>query len=606
MNADREPTALDAVLPCGLAFVASFCLLGVEMAAGRMMAMYVGAGLYNWTSVIGVILAGVTVGNYAGGRLADRIDPRKLLAALLLVGAGVCLAIPILQYWVGRWMRWDAFSETPFPQRVALHVTLVFLLPSTAMGTIGPVVAKLAIDRGGARGRTVGNVYAWGALGSIAGTFAAGFYGIGALGTAGVVLLMAAFLAITAFVAAPRVSLRLALLGAPFLVGALSGSLIVAGRGPGKLVWTDTGLGVRERGFYDRIHSLETEYSFIRVFEDRRKKARNLFMDNLVHAVYSTEKPDALLYDYEQVYDVLSRRIGSGRDGPRSLFIGGGGYVFPRHVRRLWPQGWVEVAEIDAGVTEVNFAAFGLLRDEVVVHELGAAQAEIASAPSSSGASSRPIQIYHLDARNHVEDLLRRKRQGKNFEPFDFVYGDAFNDYCVPYHLVTREFFEKVRDILRPDSGVYLMNVIDIYESGLFLGSLYNTLRQVFPTVYVISTRATGPSMSPTARDTWIIAASVGPIDVRDFGTRAGEPPCTASVLDEAALKHLVDRSHGLVLTDDYTPVENLLEVVVQRRSMPSVESSKASDSMPSVEASKDSVPSVESSKDAESKPAAE
>ena len=44
------------------------------------------------------------------------------------------------------------------------------------LGTIGPAAAKMALDLGQATGRTLGNVYAWGAVGSIIGTFLTGYY----------------------------------------------------------------------------------------------------------------------------------------------------------------------------------------------------------------------------------------------------------------------------------------------------------------------------------------------------------------------------------------------------------------------------------------------
>ena len=47
-------------------FVSSACLLVLEIAAGRLLAPYVGVSLYTWTSIIGVILAGLSLGNWLG------------------------------------------------------------------------------------------------------------------------------------------------------------------------------------------------------------------------------------------------------------------------------------------------------------------------------------------------------------------------------------------------------------------------------------------------------------------------------------------------------------------------------------------------------------
>lgn len=443
---------------------------------------------------------------------------------------------------------------------------------------MGPVVVKLALEGGGGTGRTIGRVYASGAFGSIVGTFLSGYYLIGLIGTSGVALSVAALLGLQALLLLPGFSLRLLAVSWPLLLGLLAASGVVGGRGRGKWMWTADGPRVYETGSQSPrqwIFAKESQYSFVRVAEERGPRTtRLLIMDNLLHAIYAPKQPQTLLYDYERLYHLLTRRH---VDNPLQLnffFIGGGGYVFPRHVRRIWPSCEVQVAEIDPVVTEANFEAFGLSPDEVLVHESGVAMAQ--SAPRSSAAPetqapAKRIEIFHLDARNHVDDLVRQRSEGQGFKPFDFIYGDAFNDYCVPQHLVTEEFMVKLRDLLVPGRGIYLMNVIDIYESGLFLGSIYNTLAKVFPRVYIFTSRTEGPSADRAARETWILAASLRELDLADLGQRPGEEDFQGSMLTPEHIQTLVRRSGGLVLTDDYAPVENLLAPVVRRRSLQEV-----------------------------------
>ena len=429
---------------------------------------------------------------------------------------------------------------------------------------------------GGGTGRTIGRVYAWGALGSIFGTFLSGYWLIGLMGTSGVVLSVALLLGLQAWLLAPRSSLRLFAVSAPFLIATLAASSLVAGRGRGKWIWMDDGLKVYEQGNQgprEWLYAKESQYSFVRVAEERGpQRTRLLLMDNLLHAIYAPEKPQALLYDYERLYHVLTTRHVTDPTDLRFFFIGGGGYVFPRHVRRFWPSCEVQVAEIDPVVTEANFEAFGLRPEDVVVHDSGLVEAQApvpVPAPLTPAApASKPMEIFHLDARNHIDDLLRSKREGRSFKAFDFIYGDAFNDYCVPQHLVTEEFMVKVRDLLAPGRGIYLMNVIDIYDSGLFLGAMYNTLAKVFPKVYIFTNRTEGPSADKAARDTWIIAASLRDLDLADLGKRPGEEDFQGSVLKPEHIDVLIQRSNHLVLTDDYAPVENLLAPVVRRRSL--------------------------------------
>ena len=57
------------------------------------MAPVLGVSLYTWTSVIGVVLAGISLGNYLGGRLADRWASLRLLGGILAMGGLSCLCI---------------------------------------------------------------------------------------------------------------------------------------------------------------------------------------------------------------------------------------------------------------------------------------------------------------------------------------------------------------------------------------------------------------------------------------------------------------------------------------------------------------------------------
>ena len=74
-------------------FVSSCCTLILELVAGRILAPFIGVSLYTWTSIIGVVLAGISLGNYLGGRIADKWPQRRTLGILLAAGGLASLAI---------------------------------------------------------------------------------------------------------------------------------------------------------------------------------------------------------------------------------------------------------------------------------------------------------------------------------------------------------------------------------------------------------------------------------------------------------------------------------------------------------------------------------
>ena len=181
----NPPSAWAWLVPNFTVFISSLCIMVVELVAGRLIARYVGSSLYTWTSVIGIVLAGIAAGNYIGGRLADRYRALEALASLFLLSSAACLLIPLLN---------DRVADLAFLRsrewslRIAMHVFLVFFLPAAFMGSISPVAAKMALGLSTQTGRTVGSVYSWGAVGGIVGTFLTGYFLIAEMGTVAVLL----------------------------------------------------------------------------------------------------------------------------------------------------------------------------------------------------------------------------------------------------------------------------------------------------------------------------------------------------------------------------------------------------------------------------------
>jgi spermidine synthase len=172
-----------------------------------------------------------------------------------------------------------------------------------------------------------------------------------------------------------------------------------------------------------------------------------------------------------------------------------------------------------------------------------------------------------MDARNFVDDRLRADRGSTDPVQYDFIYGDAFNDLSVPYHLTTREFNEKLERLLAPD-GVYMINIIDIYREGLgrFLGSFVSTALETFPYVYVFSSDAEGPTPN---RDTFVVACGRQPLDIFQLGRRQADFEYEGRLFawSQAGIRGgemdtVLARARGMILTDDFAPVDVLLAPV--------------------------------------------
>lgn len=181
--------ALNMTRLYAIAFIASGCTLVIELVAGRLLAPYIGVSLYTWTSVIGVILAGISIGNFLGGRLADRYPGPSVLGLTLVAASltsfitlGLVSLLPQFTLWM------------PLVPRILVLTTVIFFLPGCILGMITPLVVKQALTDLGHAGGLVGRVYAISTAGSLVGVYLTGFVLIAHFGTRLIVVMVAAVL----------------------------------------------------------------------------------------------------------------------------------------------------------------------------------------------------------------------------------------------------------------------------------------------------------------------------------------------------------------------------------------------------------------------------
>jgi spermidine synthase len=490
--------------PYLLVFVSSACTMVIELVASRFIAPNVGVSLYTWTSVIGVILAGIALGNYIGGRLADRYGSPSLLGIVYSLAALATL-IPL---WLGADLHTFRLPfETPLMIWLVIYIALLFLLPSVILGCVSPIVVKLSLSDLIRAGTTVGKIYAWSTAGSIFGTFLTGFYLISHYGTRATIVGVSVLLFLLGLWFLTAVPGRRALVRAVVLAAIYTGALLLLSRG----------------GLLATECMRETDYFCINVYEKDQdgRDVRELLLDRLVHSYTDMGDPTYLAYGYEKTYAGLIAPLARETKGIDAFFIGGGGYTFPRYLQTVLPESHIVVTEIDPGVTWAAHEWLGLPDDTAIVS-------------------------YNEDARRYL--VTNGEEQS-----YDVVFGDAFNDYSVPYHLTTLEFAQLVDYVLR-DDGIYMANIIDGGPQGQFMRAFVSTLRSVFAHVVVIPSTA---SWRESTRTTWVVAGSQVPIDL------SGLPDDYLAIARETVDAYLAEKPHVL-LTDDYVPVDNLMIPVAE------------------------------------------
>lgn len=481
--------------------------LVLEIVAGRLLAPYVGMSLYTWTAIIAVVLAGFSIGHWIGGRLAGAdCTPQagaKRVALAFALAAAAALASLVLLRLVA--LPLLAAGLSPI-LAIVLLAAILFLLPSLFIGTVSPVLTKLAVDEAIEPGRAIGRMYALGALGSIAGTLSAGYLFIAWIGSTGTILAVAASYALMALVFAgtgrslTTTAVLLAILAAGF---AFAGNRLGAFAAP---------------------CTVESDYYCIRIADFSRQSGRPsavMVLDHLGHGINDRDDPARLYSGYLQLTDELTRRR-IGADRLDALLIGGGALTMPRAWLAERPQARILVAEIDPAVTAAAMARMWVRPDP-------------------------RLDIRHADARVVVQALPQAPL-------FDVVLGDVFHDISMPAHLVTREFHDEIKARLKPD-GFYAVNVIESARTPHFLPAFMHTLSQSFAHV---QTWVDDGDLQAAGRITYLVTASdVGIADDRVSITR---PIARSWVRIQADFLNPADK---LVLTDDHAPVDRLMSHIL-------------------------------------------
>ncbi|MBE0477403.1 MAG: fused MFS/spermidine synthase [Coriobacteriia bacterium] len=476
-------------------FVSAGIGMVLELAGSRLMSPYFGSSLFVWTSLIGVILAFMSLGNYVGGRLADRwVDATMLSWVLGIAALGVALM---------------SFSEDRLlPALVAGGATrtmsvvaacLLFAVPSMLLGVVTPYSIRVRMHGVEHAGATVGSLYALATLGSIAGTFAAGFWLISVLGTHNIMLVCVVVLAGLAVVLMGRFDWRKAL-----LLAAVLGMVLLS--------WLASRSGTV---------SLDTQYDryLLRTAADpdTGRELIGLSRDHIsAESASYVDSGEPYAFDYYGYYD-LAARLTPGIE--RALMVGGGTFSYPRIFVATNANATVDAVEIDGELVDVAREYFGFSDDP-------------------------RIRVFLEDGRTFLN-----RAEG----PYGAVFIDAFkSEATVPYQLTTVEAWRRCYDLLAED-GILVMNVVasPTDERSRFYDALFASISAVFPQVEAYAVQ--GLEADAPLRNTSIVAVKRPGSDLA-AAIEAVAPEFAANRFTG----YEVPQGTRL-LTDDFAPVDQYL-----------------------------------------------
>jgi spermidine synthase len=481
--------------PLGLlVFVVGSASLGAEIAAARLMAPFFGASTIVWANVIGIVLVSLSVGYWFGGRFADRHPHKRGLCTLVMVAA---LAVGLIPFAADPFLdisvdALDQISAGAFVGSL-LAVTVLVAPPVMLLAAASPYAIRLAVERVEESGTVAGRMYAISTVGSLVGTWGSALLLIPLIGTRRTFL---AFALACAVVALPGVPRRAAI--------AVPATIIV-------LLALPVGT-IKASGEGTVLEEVDTEYQYARVLEepDGRRKLEL----NEGQAVHSLYRPGSYLTgDIWDEYLVLPFAA-LGRPPRNVAILGNAAGTTARALGRYFPRTEVDGVEIDGELTRLGRKWFDMRN------------------PS--------LRVFHEDARPY----LRRTDQR-----YDVIMVDAYRQPYIPFYLTTREFFELVRDRLRP-GGAVVVNAGHPEGQDDLEKVLAATMGEVFPSVL----------RDPSEDTNTLILGSVAASAER---LRRAVPrlPAELRVLAQATVARLGPALEGgAVYTDDKAPVEWLID----------------------------------------------
>ncbi len=292
-------------------------------------------------------------------------------------------------------------------------------------------------------GKTVGRLYALSTVGSIFGTFLAGFVLLPFVGSIRTMYLLAGLM------------FAISLMLAPFkqVVNNIFLLLML----PTAIIFNEVYAYTLFTSY--EMRDFDTQYSRLRVFKSKEKETEKPMRvllsdpDSTQSAMYL--ESDELALNYTKYYHLLRHFKPNFQT---TLMIGGAAYSFPKDYLRLYPDKKIDVVEIDPQMTETA-RTFFKLQDH----------------PN--------LQIFHADGRVFLN---------QNKAKYDAILIDAFTSiYSVPFQLTTLEAVQLMEKSLS-DDGVIIVNLISAFEGegAKFLQAEVKTYQEVFPNVYLFKAKA--------------------------------------------------------------------------------------------------------------------
>ncbi len=283
------------------------------------------------------------------------------------------------------------------------------------------------------------------------------------------------------------------------------------------------------RGWAKTLYEKDTGYHRIRVEETRER--RYLYFDGTLQSSMDRRDPTSLELLYSRF---TSLGLVLRPDAARALIIGLGGGSMAKKYHKEFPEIEIDSIEIDPDVVDV----------------------------------ARKFFHFQEDARQRVHGGDGRKFLARADDRFDLILLDAYYADNMPFHLVTREFFDTARQKMTPE-GVLVINLIGSLRGpdSAMIRAAIKTVSSVFPQVYTFPTFGNRGHVLSEVQNVVVLASkALERMSMKEMERRAVDLgrdlfPDPVSKIRKSYYTGPLEQDDVEILTDDAAPLDNLVRL---------------------------------------------
>lgn len=465
----------------------------IELVAARVLSPYVGSSNLIWTTIIGVMLTSMSIGYWVGGKWADKNPHKNQLSSLILLGAIFTSVIPILETVV---VKNFSLLSLDLVMVAFISATIVFGIPSFILATVSPYAVKLKDQEQENIGKLSGKISSISTIGSIFGTFLAGFVLIPTFGVKSIIAGTAIILVILSVILYENKTKKYYAMLVIVIISLIILNLL------GRYIFVLNNK--------DIIEDVDSQYSriWVKMIKTPDVSYKTLQVDTGLES-YMNQQTGEMGSKYLSYYDLFEY---FQKDANHTLLIGGAAYTYPTHYLKRYSNKTIDVSEIDTKMTELASKHFNL------------------------DITNPRLNIYHQDGRSFLNYTKNK---------YDCILIDAFKGLNIPFELTTYEAMQKVKNRLN-DNGIVITNVISALEGkeSDFIKYEYATYQAVFDEVKIYKV---SPDKEKTQEQNLILIGIKGKMNINEEKEETYQERLQTELTNFSSDKQII--------TDNYAPV---------------------------------------------------